>query len=163
MKNEPSRAFIFATLATIVPMSGAASQADAAGHVTLQAESFAVGAAFAHPVAARWWLGVEVGVGSYVAIDLTQEGSDVDAVVTGYAVLQWRPDSHWQVTVSPAGFAGVVGNDFGAFYPSGRFGIERFQGRFGVGSAVRIVRIASGFGQGDYWWQLVPVRLGIRL
>lgn len=133
------------------------------GIVELHAEALAVGGYFTLPPESSWSVGLDLSVGKHLVVDVTDEGSGVTTYATGYLGAGWRPNEHWQVALSPVGLALVVGNDFAAIYPSGRFGISYFWERIGVGSELRVVRIAGSFGSGDYWVQWAPVRISFRL
>ncbi len=115
------------------------------------------------PAGAAWSVGGDVSVGKHAVVDVTDAGAGIDTYATGYLVLRWTPDAAWQVVLNPIGFAVVVGNDFGTAYPSTRLGVSRFLGRWGIGTEVRVVRIAGGGGSGDYRIQWAPVRLAVRL
>ena len=46
---------------------------------------------------------------------------------------------------------------------SARLGVSRFRRRVGLGTELRVVRIAGGAGSGDYWVQWAPVRVSVQL
>lgn len=131
--------------------------------VELHAEALAAGLTIALPAAGEWAFGIDLSAGKHLAFDLTDAGEDVDLYATGYATVRWRPNDNVQISISPIGVAAVVGNDFGTVYPSARLGGGWYWGRFGVGTEFRVIRIAGGFGSGDYWVQWSPVRVGFRL
>ncbi|MGE3801473.1 MAG: hypothetical protein AB7H80_10660 [Candidatus Kapaibacterium sp.] len=133
------------------------------GIVELHAEALAVGGYFTFPPKSNWSVGLDLSVGKHLVVDLTDEGSGVTTYATGYLGATWRPNADWQVAFNPIGLALVVGNDFAAIYPSGRFGVSYFWERIGIGTELRLVRIASSFGTGDYWGQWSPVRVSLRL
>lgn len=133
------------------------------GPIELHAEAFAGGATVTFPAASEFSAGIDLSIGKHLGYDLTDASHDVTIYGVSYAVLCWRPDPSLQVSLSPIGIAGVVGNDFGAFYPSARLGLGTFWGRFGVGTEMRLVRIASGHGSGVYWYHWSPVRVSFRL
>ncbi len=145
-------------------LSASASKAqEDVGVVELHVEALAAGATVTLPAGGAWSVGVDLSAGNHLGLDLLEVDDELDLIGVGYAVVTFRPESRWQVSLAPIGFAGVVGNDFGAFYPSGRLGLGYFQGRFGVGTEFRLVRIAGGFGTGNYWVHWSPVRLSLRL
>lgn len=133
------------------------------GIVELHAEAVAAGAAITFPPRSAWAGGIELNLGDHATVQVSGEARGVGTWATGYLVARWTPDSGWQVSLSPIGIALVVGSDFGAIYPSARLGASRFWGRVGIGTELRVVRIASGHGRGDYWGQWTPVRLSVRL
>ena len=153
---------ILVGLVTAAAAPEGASQGTSAS-VEIHAEALAVGAELTLPVAAAWSVGGEVSVGKHLSVAVTDAGAGLDTYATGYLALRWTPDAAWQVVLSPIGFAVVVGNDFGTAYPSARLGMSRFLGHWGIGTEVRVVRIAGGGGSGDYWIQWAPVRLAVRL
>ncbi len=132
------------------------------GFVEVHVEAVAVGAALVVPVGGAWSVGGDVSVGKHAVVNVTDAGAGIDTYATGYLGLRWTPDAAWQLALSPLGAAVVVGNDFGTAYPSARLGISRFWRRVGIGTEVRLVRIAGGGGSGDYWVQWVPVRVAVR-
>ena len=133
------------------------------GVVELHAEALAGGATFTFPAGSEWSVGVDLSAGKHLGLDLLEVDDELDLLGVGYAVVSWRPDSRLQVSLSPIGFAGVFGNDFGALYPSARLGLGHFWGKFGVGTELRLVRIAGPDSTGDYWLHWAPVRVSLRL
>ena len=159
---RPLPFFIAFFIAAVSSANECLSQASPAA-VELHAEALAVGAAFTVPLSSAWSVGIDVSVGKHLGVDVTDEGAGIDTYATGYVAVRWTPDANWQAVISPIGFAGIVGNDFGTVYPSARVGLSIFWSRLGVGSELRVVRIAGGNGSGDYWVQWSPVRLALRL
>lgn len=160
MRTVLSLGLITSTILLAAPASKA--QEDV-GIVELHAEALAAGATLTLPAGSEWSVGIEISGGNYLGLDLLQVDDELTLVGVGYPVLSWRPDARWQVSLGPIGFAAVIGNDFGAFYPSGRLGVGYFPGRLGIGTELRMVRIAGGFGTGEYWLHWSPVRLSFRI
>src|SRR5690606_34347591 len=131
------------------------------GVVELHVEALAGGATVTLPAGSEWSVGLDLSGGTHLGLDLLEVDDELDLVAVLYPVVSWRPDPGLQVSISPIGLAGVIGNDFGAIYPSGRLGVGYFRGRYGVGTEFRVVRIAGSFGTGDYWLRWSPVRLSI--
>ncbi len=131
--------------------------------VELHAEAVAGGAAFTWVASSAWSFGMDVSAGKHIGVDVAEVSEDLETLLSGYVAVRWTPDTAWQVMLSPIGFAGVIGNDFGTVYPSARLGISRFFSRLGAGTELRVVRIAGGNGTGDYWIEWSPLRISIRL
>lgn len=134
-----------------------------AGIVELHAEALAGGVSVTLPAESTWSVGVDISLGKHLGLDLLDVDDQLNLIGVGYPVVTFRPDARWQVSLAPIGFAGVVGNDFATFYPSGRLGIGHFWDRLGVGTEFRVVRIAGGFGTGTYWLHWSLVRVSFRL
>lgn len=131
--------------------------------VELHAEAVAAGAAFTWIASSAWSFGVDVSVGKHIGVDVAEVSEDLETLVSGYVAVRWTPDTAWQVMLSPIGFAGAAGNDFGTVYPSARLGISHFFSRLGAGTELRVVRLAGGNGTGEYWIEWSPLRVSIRL
>ncbi len=145
-------------------LSASASKAqEDVGLIELHVEALAGGVTVTLPAASEWSVGVDLSVGKHLGADLIEVDDELDLVGGGYAVVSWRPTSSLQVSLGPIGLAGVIGNDFGAIYPSARLGVGHFWERVGIGTEFRLVRIAGGFGTGNYWVHWSPVRLSLRL
>ena len=160
MRTFTCLSLLFTTLLLATPSSYA--QEDY-GPVELHAEALAGGATVAFPAASEFSFGIDLSIGKHIGPDLTDVGEDVDIYGVSYAVVCWRPDRNLQFSLSPIGIAGIIGNDFGAFYPSARLGVGYFLDRWGVGTEFRMVRIAGGHGTGKYWLHWSPLRVSLRL
>lgn len=158
------RKLLYVGLMMIMLLSAPESKAqEEVGIVELHVEALAGGATFTFPAGSEWSLGVDFSAGKHLGVDVLEVDDDIDLFGVGYAVVSWRPDPSWQVSLSPAGLAAVAGNDFTAVYPSGRLGIGHFWGQFGVGTEFRVVRIAGANGTGEYWMHWAPVRVSMRI
>lgn len=124
-------------------------------------------AVLAEPLAAGLevaWAGSRVRAGAALiagpqfGVDVAN-APDVRAWANAQLVLGFRPAPRFELFVSPIGAALVVGDDFGAVYPSAQAGAEFGAARMRFGSLFRIIRIAGGNGSGTYWTQWIPLRV----
>ena len=136
---------------------------DNAGLFELHGEAIAGGITLTLPAESTWSVGIDLSLGNHFGVNLLEVDDEVDLIGAGYGVVTWRPDNRVQVSLGPIGLATVLGNDFAAIYPSARLGLGYFPGKFGVGTELRLVRIAGGNGTGNYWLHWSPVRVSLRL
>jgi hypothetical protein len=149
--------------ALLVGMLGAAPAA-AQRSVTLVAEPIAVGVEVLGRIGATTRVGLTATGGPSETVNLGEALSrDYRTVVNGYVTIGLRVAPKVEALVSPIGVAVVTGDDFAAACPSAQAAFAVAAGRLRFGSGLRVVRIAGGNGTGDYWWQWIPVRIGIPL
>ena len=163
MRTPGTAAHLF-LLAAFLPAGSLAAQAPSANEVTLFAESFAGGVQYLRHLGGPWRLGVQVGAGPTEGVTVSEEpGDNARTWATGYPTVGFRSPGGVELLLSPIGVAVISGSDFATVYPSGQLQLGLASGRFRVGSVLRVVRIAGGYGSGTYWTQWVPLRLGIAL
>lgn len=134
------------------------------GPVTLVAEPIAAGVEVLGRVGAATRLGITATAGPSETVNLEESWSrDYRTVLNGYATLGLRVTPSIEALISPIGVAVVTGDDFAAAYPSAQAALAVAAGRLRLGSGIRVVRIAGGSGTGDYWWQWIPLRIGVPL
>lgn len=134
------------------------------GPVTLVAEPIAAGVEVLGRVGGTTRLGLTATAGPSETVHLgTALGRDYRTVVNGYATVGLRVATNVEALVSPIGVAVVTGDDYAAAYPSAQAALAIAAGTLRLGSGIRVVRIAGSKGRGDYWWQWVPVRVGVPL
>lgn len=151
-------------LAALLPAGSLIAQAPRANEVTLFAESFAGGVQYLRHLGGPWRLGVQVAAGPTEGVAVSDEpGDDARTWATGYLTLGFRSPGGLELLLSPIGAAAISGSDFATAYPSGQAQLGLATGRWRIGSVLRVVRIAGGYGSGTYWTEWVPLRVGIAL
>ena len=134
------------------------------GVVTLVAEPIAAGVEVLGRVGSATRLGLTLTAGPSETANLGEYlGRDYRTVLNGYVTLGLRLAPTVEALVSPIGAAVVTGDDFAAVYPSAQGVLAVAAGPVRLGSGIRVVRIAAGSGRGDYWWQWIPLRIGVPL
>lgn len=129
--------------------------------VTGFVEPAAAGVRYLRFLGDRVSLGAEVTGGPRYGVVIGGEADRVRTWGTIYPVLGYTTPGGLQFTVSPIGGGILIGNDFGTIYPSGQATMELVRGRWRVGTAVHVIRIAGGNGTGTYRTVWTPLRIGI--
>jgi hypothetical protein len=155
-------ACVFAGLLSL-PSARASGQMDArsvSNEIVLTLEPVAVGAGYARAVGERASVGLVIGAGPLYTVSVSDDGAeDVREWATGHAIAGYRSAGGIEVLAGP-GATILIGNDFGAIYPSALAGFGYRRGRVRLATVLRTVRIAGGNGTGIYRMRWTPLQLG---
>jgi hypothetical protein len=150
----------------LLPLAILCATAPAPGQrpVTIVAEPIAVGVEVLGRVGSATRVGLTATAGPSETVNLgAARFRDYRTVVNGYATIGIRLAPPVEALISPIGVAVVTGDDFAAAYPSAQAALAVAAGPVRIGSGIRVVRVAGGSGGGDYWWQWIPIRIGVPL
>ena len=130
-----------------------------ASDVLVFVEPIAAGLQYAWTTRAGLRLGAALTAGPQFGVDVADASAELRSWANVQSLLAYRFPNGIEAFVSPVGAALVVGDDFGAVYPSAQIGVEFGGLRTRFGSILRIIRIAGPDGTGDYWTQWIPIRI----
>jgi hypothetical protein len=152
-------------LAALLAVSPAPAQTVAQNSVrhdvALLAEPLAAGVQYVIHSGGGLRFGAALVAGPQFGVDVANSRSDIRAWASVNPVLGYRFSNGAEFFISPIGASAIIGNDFGAIYPSGQAGAEFGVGPLRFASLIRTIRIAGGNGTGTYWTQWLPLRVGI--
>jgi hypothetical protein len=127
----------------------------------LQANPFAGYAGYARRLSGRWYAGAGVGGGPSTLVQVSGAGLYDDEREGGHAgvFIGYAPSPYLQLEVCPLRLSLLLGNDYGAVYPSAEMGVMAGTRRFKAGSRLVVVRVAGPNGTGDYPLFWIPLNL----
>jgi hypothetical protein len=146
---------------TLLMLSAAAPGFAQTSSVT--AEPVAVGLRYL-PVGGSVRAGVEATAGPQYAVNVNDEVTRGARSWAGaYATVQLRSQAGVHMSISPAGVALVIGDDYAAAYPSAQLGVEYGRSRVSLGTLVRVIRVPTADSNATYWTRWIPLRVSYAL
>jgi hypothetical protein len=138
--------------------------AQATSQVRVFVEPLAGGVELLRPAGDRWWFGAALGVGPSEGVTVAGLPRwDADPWVTGYLTAAFELPAAVELAVSPIGAIAVIGSDFGVVFPSAQLQLSRGAGRFRLGTALRVIRVAEAGGRATWWTEWLPLRVSVTL
>jgi len=164
--NRTPRILLHVLFCALLPSAGFGQARErpvvqARHEVAILLESVAGGIQYLRTGTGRLVLGASLTAGPQFGLTISDaDVDDIRAWASAHATLGLGSSEGLRFLLSPIGASVIVGNDFGAVYPSGEAGIELARGRLRLGTLMRMIRIAGANGTGNYWTRWVPLRVG---